>query len=384
MRIGLSGPLKASGLAAYLTPGDAGRVPPDRDGGTVVTVLARGLLERGHEVLVTSLDHGVERELVLDGPRLRIRLGPLRKRHRGRDAYRPERAYLRAALRAERPDAVHAHWTYEYALGALASGVPTLVTVHDWAPTILRLAPDPYRAVRLGMAAATFARGRSFTVPSPYLGARVRRLRAGRVALVPNGLPDDAFAPVEQRPSGTPRLLAINDGFDRRKNVAVLLDAFALVRRSFPACVLDLAGTGHQPGGPAQAWAQRHGLADAVTFHGPVAYSRVRELMAAATVFVHPSLEESFGLVLVEAMAQALPVIGGARSGAVPWVLSHGAAGVLTDVTSAGAVAAAVAGLLDDPERARASGKAGHEHAYQHFRLSPVLDGYLRAYAELV
>lgn len=383
MRVGLAGPIKASGLADWLHPRDAARIPPDRDGGTVVTVLARGLLERGHDVVIATVDPDVERELVLAGPRLRVRFGPWRAGHRGRDAYRPERAYVRAALRDERPDVAHAHWTYEYALGALSSGTPTLVTVHDWAPTILRLMPDPYRAVRLLMAAATFVRGRVFTVPSPYLEARVRRLHAGRVTLVPNGLPDGAFAPINQRPSDPPRLVAVNDGFSRRKNVGRLLEAFALVRRAFPGCRLDLAGAEHEPGGRAQAWARERGLADGVAFHGPVPYPRVRELLASATLLVHPSLEESFGLVLVEAMAQSLPVIAGAHSGAVPWVLAEGAAGVLTDVSSARSLAAAVAGLLDDPERARCVGKAGHEHAYGHFRQSVVLDGYLRAYAEL-
>lgn len=382
MRIALAGPIKAPGLSEELDPADAALAPPDRAGGTPVTLLARALLERGHEVVVVTLDPDVAAERVLSGPRLRIRIGPLRARHRGRDAYRAERGYLTGALRAERADLIHAHWTYEYALAALATRRPTLVTVHDWAPAILRLRPDPYRAVRLGMAAAVFARARHFTAPSPYLAGRVRLLRPGRARLVPNALDDAAFAPVEHR-HDPPRLLAVNDAFDRRKNVTALLSAFALLRPRFPGCRLDLVGEGHAPGGEAEAWARTRGLAEGVAFHGPVPYARVWEFMTGASVLVHPSLEESFGLVLVEAMAAALPVVAGARSGAVPWVLGSGSAGVLTDVTSPERLAAAVGALLADPARAAEVGAAGYRHARTYFRASAVVDGYLRAYEDV-
>jgi hypothetical protein len=65
------------------------------------------------------------------------------------DLFAQERAGLERAMREDPCDVVHAHWTYEFALAALASGQPTLVTARDWAPTILlmqrRLRLLPYR-----------------------------------------------------------------------------------------------------------------------------------------------------------------------------------------------------------------------------------------------
>lgn len=383
MRVALAGPVQVDRLRPWLDAGEGERLPPGGSGGTPVTLLARALLAGGAQLSVVGLDPTIPVERVLTGPALRLHLVPRRAHHRGRDAYAVERARLRRALRDTGADLVHAHWTYEYALAALATGIPTLVTLHDWAPTILRLSPDPYRAVRLGMAARALLRARHLTAPSPYLGDLLRRWTGRRARVVPNALEDEAFAAPAAR-GGPPRLLAINDGFSRRKNTATLLSAFALLRSSHPEARLTLVGDDHGVGGGAHGWASRNGLTGAVTFAGPVPALRVRELMAQASVLVHPSLEESFGLVVVEAMAQGLPVVAGRHSGAVPWVLDDGRAGVLTDVGVPATLAAAVAGLLDDEALSTVNAKTAHEHAWTHFRLAAVLPDWLETYEAVV
>jgi L-malate glycosyltransferase len=382
MRICLAGPVRIGDLAPWLDVGDggAGDLPPGL-GQTPVTMLARGLLRRGVSLTIATLDLTVDREVVLEGPALRLCVQPFRDRHRGRDAYRVERRLLVETLRREAPDLVHAHWSYEYALAGLRSGAPTLVTVHDWAPTILRWMPDPYRAVRLGMYVAATARARYFTAVSPYMAAKVRRWRRVGVQVVPNALEDGAFDDRDRElQRDAPVLVAINDGFVPWKNVGRLLQAYRLARATRPGARLVLVGNGYGPDGDAEQWAAARGLTSGVEFRGPVPYEQIRELLAGADLLVHPSLEESFGMVLLEAMAQRVPVIGGARSGAVPWVLDHGGAGVLTDITSPSAIAAAITGLLDDPARWSALSRAGYDRAWNEFRLDRVVDGYLRAY----
>ena len=70
------------------------------------------------------------------------------KRHRGSAAGRQGPL----AIDPRDPDIVHAHWTYEFALGAIESRVPTVVTAHDAPLSILRLNPTPYRLARTVMA----------------------------------------------------------------------------------------------------------------------------------------------------------------------------------------------------------------------------------------
>lgn len=385
MRIGLAGPIRVAELVAWLDL--EGRDPatlPVGLGATPVTLLARELLRRDHELTIATLDHGVESETVLHGPQLRICLQPLRDRHRGRDAYRVERQLLEQTLRRESPDLIHAQWNYEYALAALATGLPTLVTVHDWAPTILRWMPDPYRAMRLLMFIRSMTAARHFTTVSPYMAARIQQWRRVEAQVVPNALEDDAFdAGPRTLNTAAPTLLAINDGFTPWKNVGTLLQAYRRVRARWPESRLVLLGADHGAGGAAQQWALQRDLTSGVEFRGQVPYAAIRSLLAQADVLVHPSTEESFGMVVLEAIAQGLPVVGGRRSGAVPWVLGNGTAGVLTDVRSAGALADTITGLLGDPKVWRAYSREAHGYAWANFRLGPAVDGYLEAYARV-
>jgi L-malate glycosyltransferase len=352
MRLVVAGPVETARLSTYLDLD--GKIVPRGLNGTPVPTLVASLVESGAHVTVVSLAPEVPpgSEIVLGGSQLLVRYGHYRPRYRARDAFREERGYVRDAILSESPDLVHAHWQYEFALGALSSGVPTLVTCHDWAPTVLRQMPQAYRAVRLGMQAATLRRARHLTAVSPSLRDRVSRWTKGWVEVVPNSVPASFFTDLPRvRSERADRLIAINQGFSRLKNVSTLLRAFRVIRRQRPGASLALVGTGYESDGPAAAWARRNDLSSGVTFWGPVDYEAVPSCLAEADILVHPSRSEACPMVLIEAMAQGLPVVGGERSGGVPWVLDHGRAGSLTDIGSPAGVAGAVLMLMEDPDR---------------------------------
>ncbi|MFP5310005.1 MAG: glycosyltransferase family 4 protein [Actinomycetes bacterium] len=383
-RVALAGPVRLDVLAADLddpVPAGAEAI----SGGSPVTHLVRGWRRRGVEVVVATLAHGVAAPTVLRGDGLTVHVGPYRPAHRARDAFRAEREAVAAALAGSGADVAHAHWTYEFALGALASGLPSVVTVRDWAPAILRHHPHPYRVVRLGMAAAVLRRADHVTVTSPYLEARVRRVTRRPPALVPNAVDDaevldlDAVAPRPRDPDA-PVLVSVNNGWGHRKNVATLLQAFALVRAERPHATLRLVGSGHGPGQEAEAWAGPRGLLDGVELVGALPHPAAMAAVADADLLVHPSREESFGLTLVEAMVRGVPVVAGAGAGAVPWVADDGRAAVLVDVGSPPALAAGVARVLDDVAATRARTVHAHAHARARFTVDAVLDRYAEVY----
>lgn len=378
MRIGLLGPVATADLAASL---DGGAGLPAGQAGSPVTLLAVELLRLGHEVRIWSLDDGIDAPVHAEGPGLSISYLPKRSGGRGRDAYAAEVRWLRQALaQGTDVDVLNAHWSYEFALAALGRPEPVVVTVHDWAPTILRYSFDPYRLARLTMFARTHLRRPPMTTPSPYLQRLLRRWGLGTATVVPNGVPVDAFANGPRSRGDGCRLVAVARGFDRRKNTATLLRAHAVLRRDLDAH-LTIFGAAHEPDGPAAVWARTHGLADGVSFAGEVPYAQVRQAMASADLFLHPAREESFGMVLVEAMAQGTPVVAGRDSGAVPWVCADGA-GVLVDVESPEAIAGAAHDLLADTAAWEAQGAAGLASARRRFGMDAVAGGYLRVYEE--
>jgi glycosyltransferase involved in cell wall biosynthesis len=171
----------------------------------------------------------------------------------------------------------------------------------------------------------------------------------------------------------------VSDG-GKLKNIRALVDAHALMRSQGREVTLELVGPGLGPGDELASYAHTLGCADSVHFRGVLRGDQVTEILAGATLFVHTSLEESFGVSVVEAMVAGVPVIAGVRSGAVPWVLADGDAGLLVDVRKPSELAAGIMRLLDDKDYADRLALRGQEHALSAFDSRTVASAYLDAY----
>lgn len=378
MKIGIAGPVQCQELAPHL--GNVDTLPVGL-GGTAVTALVHGLLRSGNEVGVYTLDPSLTRSFHRRGERLSLYIGPYRPRARDRatDLFRAEREAIAGFVAADAPDVVNAHWTYEFGLGALSVRSDTVVTVRDWAPRVLRLQPDPYRFVRALMNRECLRRTTHATCPSPYIAAQLRG-RGIVAAVTPNMVSDVAYrAPVrESRRART--AVCVSQGFGGWKNIESVIRARALIGD----VTLVLVGADLGPGGRAESWALANGLNTGVEYRGRLDHAAAVAEIGNADLLVCPSLEESFGNVLVEAMAQGVPVIGGLDSGAVPWVLDGGEAGVLVDVRDPSAIAAAVDVLLRDDGLWRQYSRSGRSSVEERFSEAGVMKVYERIYREVL
>ena len=147
------------------------------------------------------------------------------------------------------------------------------------------------------------------------------------------------------------------------KGHLVLLRALAQARARVPGITLDVAGRG--PLAPAlQAYARELGVEDAVRFLGFV--SPVAGAFENAAIAVVPSLGEGFGMVALEAMERARPVVASAVGG-LPEIVDDGRTGLVVPSADAEALADAIVELASDLGRARAMGMAGRERALAEF-----------------
>ncbi len=383
MKIGLVGPIDTKLLAQTLDLGDD--ILPEAYGIPMNSSLVCAFLEAGHEVVVFGLSSQISEPAAWDFGALKIRLGRYRQHHRARDFFKLERTDLRSALESEPCDILNAHWTYEFALAALSIDQDALISVRDWAPAILWQMPDAYRLLRFSMAAAVYWKGTHFSVNSPYVRQMIERWTFNSAELIPNGIPSESFNPVAQwkGPNELRTVVAINRGFFKRKNLPLLLQAFNQVRATQPNLRLQLIGSGSEAGGEGHRWALERKLDERVDFLGDMNYSEAQAHLREASLLVHPSHEESFGMVLIEAMAKGVPVIGGVRSGAVPWVLNEGRAGLLVDVAHVDAIAAGMTTLLTEESAWQRFSNAGHAYAKENFQMSAVASRYLDEYEEI-
>lgn len=391
MHIGLAGPVSLDVLASSMsgTP----NFPPHYQF-PFTAHLALAYHKLGHTVSVFTTSSEVpDKGLTHHGPRFSIHL--VRSEPRGwlntLTAFRTARRNLIAALQSAKPDVLHAHWPYEFAVAALDSGIPALVTAHDAPWTVVRHSIAPrtiaYRTVRALMAHNTSIRAVRMTAVSPYLAGYWRKTMRRRLplAVVPNGVDAIPCATAKHLPTdGTPCCIAINQGFGRLKNTSTLIRAWPRILARIPGARLILLGAGHGPGEAAQQWAKHHLLGKGINFRGAVSNGEVYRMLAEeAHLLIHPSREESFGMALLEAHSVGLPSVGGRDSGGVPYVMAGGATGRLVDVTDPLSIAHGACELLCDPQAYEKCSAAALAISRERFSLDSVAHQYLDELAQL-
>ena len=157
-----------------------------------------------------------------------------------------------------------------------------------------------------------------------------------------------------------------------QKGFDILIDAYAkLIERVSNAPDLILAGDGPERE-RLEAKAKTLKLASRVFFIGQADRPQAVSLFQGCALFVLPSRQEPQGIVSLEAMACAKPVVA-ARVGGVPEIVVDGETGLLTD-RDIPAFAAALDRILSDPELGRRMGSAGRERARSEWSWSRSVD----------
>jgi glycosyltransferase involved in cell wall biosynthesis len=159
-----------------------------------------------------------------------------------------------------------------------------------------------------------------------------------------------------------------------------LIRAVPVLRRSFPQVRLQIAGDGPELRS-LQAEAARCAVQDCVEFLGW--RPNLAQLFSSWQVFALPSLEEGFGISALEAMAAGLPVVA-SRVGGIPELVLDGITGCLVPAGDPAAIAAALSGLLADPQRRREMGRKGRERVKTKFSVAHMADSVSEIYDRLL
>ncbi len=283
-----------------------------------------------------------------------------------------ERALARL-IRRRGIELVHAHWIlpngFVAARAAGRAGIPYVVTLHGSDVFMAERNPLFARLARRALAGAAHVTSCSAELKERLLAIGGRHHEA-KVLLVPNGTDPAAAggaeaAELRRRFEIGPheRLVVAVGRLVDKKGFRYLLEAAPAILAREPRARIVIGGGGDLEA-ELQAQAATLGVAGRVTFTGGLSHPQVLGLIAAGEVFVMPSVRDPKGnvdglpIVVLEAMAAARPVVGTAISG-LPLAVVDGETGLLVPEKDPAALAAAVAELLADPERAAALGRAG-------------------------
>jgi phosphatidylinositol alpha-mannosyltransferase len=209
----------------------------------------------------------------------------------------------------------------------------------------------------------------------------------GESRIIPNGVDTAEFGgpdvhPIEAFNDGRPNLLFVGR-MEARKGFRHLLRAYPYVKQAAPEVRLLVVGAyDEEETASFRRYARRYRLGD-IHFVGRVSPEDLPRYYQTAAVFCAPSTgSESFGIVLLEAMAAGVPVVASKIAGYAS-VLADGITGCLTEPGDERKLARAITALLRDPDARRRMGEAGRAAA-QAYDWRVVAPRVLAYYKELI
>ncbi|MBI4188066.1 MAG: glycosyltransferase family 4 protein [Chloroflexi bacterium] len=209
----------------------------------------------------------------------------------------------------------------------------------------------------------------------------------GYYNVIPNGVDLEHFspdvAPIKEYCDGKKNILFVGR-LERRKGLNYLIKAYRQVKLEVPDSRLIVVGPGSRPRKKYQRWIKRWGLAD-VVFVGYADYDELPRYYKTADIFCSPATgRESFGIVLLEAMAMGKPIVASNIEGYAS-VVTHGKEGLLVPPKDTGALAQTLVSLLKDGKLRQQLGATGRAKAgeYSWERVAQrVYDCYVRVIGE--
>lgn len=196
-------------------------------------------------------------------------------------------------------------------------------------------------------------------VPSGFL-AKVFAERGVETHTVPNIVNLERFVSGGAEPGASPHILVARN-LEPLYDNATALRAFAIVRQSWPAARMTIAGTGPERQ-TLESLAETLGLREAVTFAGKVENADMPALYRTAHISLNPSLADNMPISILESLACGVPVVS-TRVGGVPFLVEHEKTALLVPAREPEAMAQACLRLLSDRALASCLSEAGRELA---------------------
>ncbi|WP_327356484.1 glycosyltransferase family 4 protein [Streptomyces sp. NBC_01304] len=309
------------------------------------------------------------------------------------------RARRHLAARQGEFDVVHDNQTLGYGLlgGPGVLGAPLVTTIHHPITVDRRLeldaAPDWRKraSVRRWYGFTRMQKRVARRLPSVLTVSGTSRqeivdhlgVRADRIHVVHIGADTDLFSPDPSVPEVPGRIVTTSSADVPLKGLVHLIEALAKLRTENPAAHLVVVGKRAEDG-PVATAIERYGLEGAVEFVKGITDAELVDLVRSAQVACVPSLYEGFSLPAAEAMATGTPLVA-TTGGAIPEVAGPDGESCLAVPTGdAGALASALARLLDDPELRARLGAAGRSRVLAKFTWARAAEGTADRYREAI
>jgi len=347
---------------------------------TSLTNFSRELVALGHDVILFTSDYGSRNINPVDGLRV------IRLKTSTAMANYPDYRCISAltwreglkVLKDLNPDIIHVHtpsfaaWLSDFFSRSLK--VPLVSTYHTFLPDISgqifplnKISKSITTPILNGYTRAHYNRATAVIAPSEVIKQSLQGIGVSKpIHVISNGVDSRVFYPRSKEKSGPFRFLHVGR-LSEEKNVDVLLHAFRSLSLTGEKSELVIVGDGPEKD-RLEKLAFDLGIASQILFLGRIEHSKLPEVYCCADVFVTASTFETEGLVILEAMACGLPVIGVDKL-AVPTLVQHGVSGLIAQPFSHEEFALHMESLLKKSEMRQQFAIASHQRS-QEFALT--------------
>jgi glycosyltransferase involved in cell wall biosynthesis/GT2 family glycosyltransferase len=217
-----------------------------------------------------------------------------------------------------------------------------------------------------------------------------------RCEIVPYGIipaPDDQVRPFNPDLEHHPLTVLFVGRLEKRKGIMDLFEAIPQVLKQHPDVQFIIAGADNsehdgfrmQSGMDYPTYFSNHfkDYLSNVKFMGMVSDEVLQNLYQSCDLFVAPSLYESFGLIYLEAMNFAKPVIG-CNAGGIPEVIDHGETGIVVEPHAPKELAEAIISLLNSPDKLLEMGLAGRAQILDRFSYLRMAKDFEKIYRQVI
>ena len=307
--------------------------------------------------------------------------------------YYLERRAITRLLRRLDPDVAHVQGQNFYGPAALASGVPTVISVHGMLSREAHIL-DQRSALRERISkrlrggfnarfeALSLRAARHLIINNPYVEKTIAPLTHARMHWLDNPI-EERFFDVAGTPE--PRRVFFAGSFQPRKGQHHLVEAARILRDRGQPIELRIAGPVLDPryADEVKRAAAEAGLLDTLRFLGVIDDATMLEEYARAAAVVMASTEETSPMFLQQAMAAGKPAVA-PDVGGVRYVIETGVTGLLTTPGDSVSLADALATILDDDDVRQAMGTAARDAARARFRTRAVAQRTLDVYTAVL
>ena len=267
---------------------------------------------------------------------------------------------LRKKIKEFKPDILHAHYASSYGtLGALSSFHPFIISV--WGSDIFDFPKKSLLHTKL--IEFNFARADAVLSTSIAMAAETKKYTKKNIQITPFGIDLNRFKPLKVHTlfEKDDIVIGIVKALEKTYGVEELIRAFAILQKKWNELHLRLliVGEGTQEEYLKQLAVDLQ-ISQQTKFTGKIAYDKIPQFHNMCTISVFPSMNESFGVSVIEASACEKPVIV-SNVGGLPEVVENGVTGIVVPPSNTLELSKAIEKLILDKTLRIKMGKAGRD-----------------------